>query len=133
MLIASEEMTALVDFFNYEISDPLEISEDVFKILKRMSEETDQTLHFVRCQCGAYFNNEGSEECPSCGGWYCGIEIGTKVRMPASDFDNGKNWTEGEICVVTGFETIDDGEYLIVLGNDNRSWCVLREDVTIED
>lgn len=133
--LTTEEMIAMVEFFGSDaVEDPVFFDENVMSAVKKMADIVGKKLKVIKCSCGDCYNYSVNTYCPSCGAEYDGIEIGTRVEMPYPNYDEGQSWHEEEVCTVTGFEEIEGDPYVVVIGTDNRSWCVLREKVIeVED
>lgn len=100
-------------------------------ILLKLIENSENKQELVQCQCGMCYNHSIDMYCPDCGQEYKKISIGTKVVMPLPKESEG--WKAGEICQVTGFETIEYELFAIVIGKDGRSWCVYAMDLEVEE
>lgn len=127
--LTTEEMIAIAEFFDSDAMEDTVFDEKVMSAVKKMADIVGKKPEIIKCSCGDCYNNSVNTYCPSCGAEYDGIEIGTRVEMPNPDYRDGQSWREGEVCTVTGFEEIEGDPYVIVVGTDNRSWCILREDV----
>ncbi len=125
--LTNEEILAILNFFDSDYMEDAFFDKDVMNAVKKMAENIDKKIDIRECLCGSCYHHGISDHCPECGELYDNIEIGTKIKMPFP-YDHDC-WNEGEACVVTGFEEIDGDSYAIVLGEDGRSWCVLRGEV----
>lgn len=100
-------------------------------VLNKLTANAESPLQFIKCidpECGNWFCYTLNECCTDCGEYYASpIKEGDKVYMPEPDENEG--WSQGDVAIVTGLETIEETEFAVVLCGD-KSWCLPTVDLS---